>query len=97
VVWFGLWCLMPLSTVFQFYWRRKPEYQEKTTDLSQVTDWWFSPFLFLSYFFLVCDENKYNFYPINQRINYDLVRANQQLFDLNLNISTCVIMMALGC
>jgi hypothetical protein len=38
---------MPLSTIFQlhfeyrgskFYWLRKPEYLEKTTDLSQVTD-----------------------------------------------------------
>ena len=45
LVWFiALWCFKPLPTIFQlyrggqFYWWRKLEYLEKTTDLSQVTD-----------------------------------------------------------
>jgi hypothetical protein len=44
VNWFGLvlWYLTPLSTIFhlfcggQFYWWRKQEYPEKTTDLPQA-------------------------------------------------------------
>jgi hypothetical protein len=43
-LWRGLWCLVPLSTIFQlyrgiqFYWGWKRDYMENTTDLPQITD-----------------------------------------------------------
>ena len=62
---YGLWCLMPLSTIFQLSWQ-KPEYLRETTDLSQVTDKLYHIMLYQEHLtWAVCSEHIHLLYLIN--------------------------------
>jgi len=53
----GLSCWMPFSTIFQFYWWRKPGYPEKSTDRPQVADKLYHIHVMLYRVRLTCTHN----------------------------------------
>ena len=70
----GIWCLTPLSSIYQlyrgsqFYWWRKSEYLEKTTDLPQVSDKLYLVMLYLVHLF-VSGFRTHNLSRVKQRQN----------------------------
>ena len=67
----GLWCLTPLSAIFQFYWWRK---LEKTTDSTQVTEEFIYTVLNFVFCFSFTEQKSLdNYIKHYEELDYDTV------------------------
>ena len=88
----------------QFYWWRKPEYLEKTTDLPQVTDktlWHNAVYQVhitwvgfeLRTLVVIGTDCKYNYYAIMTTMTPEYYRKNKLLFyDIMMIIDVCFVL-----